>query len=183
VPLKKNQGRGVASGYWFNGGGESSATVQVNDDGTVLVATGSPFPEVVLGRRRRRSIAQANNAFVFPAIGLACVVGQVREVTDGMFRAVAEALAKEVTADDLRRGRLLPRVQELRAVTARLAAAVLRQVRESGGTVPFPGPETEAAVVAAMWEPRYLDLVPADYRTTGRPVRGAAGARPGPRDR
>ena len=30
------------SGYWFNGGGESSATVQVNDDGTVVVATGSP---------------------------------------------------------------------------------------------------------------------------------------------
>jgi CO/xanthine dehydrogenase Mo-binding subunit len=42
VPLKKNQGRGVASGYWFNGGGESSATVHVNDDGTVVVATGSP---------------------------------------------------------------------------------------------------------------------------------------------
>ena len=40
--LGKNQGRGVASGYWFNGGGESSATVQVNADGTVLVATGSP---------------------------------------------------------------------------------------------------------------------------------------------
>jgi CO/xanthine dehydrogenase Mo-binding subunit len=42
VKLGKNQGRGVASGYWFNGGGESSATVQVNADGTVLVATGSP---------------------------------------------------------------------------------------------------------------------------------------------
>lgn len=42
TPLKKNQGRGVASGYWFNGGGESSATMQVNADGTVLVATGSP---------------------------------------------------------------------------------------------------------------------------------------------
>src|SRR5437868_6678970 len=41
-PLGKNQGRGVASGYWFNGGGESSATVQINADGTVLVATGSP---------------------------------------------------------------------------------------------------------------------------------------------
>jgi CO/xanthine dehydrogenase Mo-binding subunit len=40
--LGKNQGRGVASGYWFNGGGESSATVQVNEDGTVVVATGSP---------------------------------------------------------------------------------------------------------------------------------------------
>src|SRR5581483_6717046 len=40
--LGPNQGRGVASGYWFNGGGESSATIQVNADGTVLVATGSP---------------------------------------------------------------------------------------------------------------------------------------------
>src|SRR5215468_3431938 len=42
VKLGKNQGRGVASGYWFNGAGESSASVQVNADGTVLVATGSP---------------------------------------------------------------------------------------------------------------------------------------------
>jgi CO/xanthine dehydrogenase Mo-binding subunit len=42
APLGKNQGRGVASGYWFNGGGESSATVQLNSDGTILVATGSP---------------------------------------------------------------------------------------------------------------------------------------------
>jgi len=41
APLGPNQGRGVASGYWFNGGGESSATVQLNADGTVLVATGS----------------------------------------------------------------------------------------------------------------------------------------------
>jgi CO/xanthine dehydrogenase Mo-binding subunit len=40
--LGKNQGRGVACGYWFNGGGESGATIQVNADGTVLVATGSP---------------------------------------------------------------------------------------------------------------------------------------------
>jgi CO/xanthine dehydrogenase Mo-binding subunit len=41
APLGPNQGRGVASGYWFNGGGESSATIQVNADGTVTVATGS----------------------------------------------------------------------------------------------------------------------------------------------
>jgi CO/xanthine dehydrogenase Mo-binding subunit len=41
TPLGPNQGRGVASGYWFNGGGESSATIQVNADGTITVATGS----------------------------------------------------------------------------------------------------------------------------------------------
>jgi CO/xanthine dehydrogenase Mo-binding subunit len=40
--LGPNQGRGVACGFWFNGGGESGATIQVNADGTALVATGSP---------------------------------------------------------------------------------------------------------------------------------------------
>jgi CO/xanthine dehydrogenase Mo-binding subunit len=42
TPLGPNQGRGVASGYWFNAGGESSATVNVNEDGTVVVVTGHP---------------------------------------------------------------------------------------------------------------------------------------------
>jgi CO/xanthine dehydrogenase Mo-binding subunit len=41
TPLGPNQGRGAASGYWFNGAGESSATVQVNEDGTVIVSSGS----------------------------------------------------------------------------------------------------------------------------------------------
>ena len=42
APLGPNQGRGVASGYWFNGAGDSGATVAVNDDGSVTIATGSP---------------------------------------------------------------------------------------------------------------------------------------------
>ena len=42
APLGPNQGRGVASGYWFNAGGESSAQVNINEDGTVVVVTGHP---------------------------------------------------------------------------------------------------------------------------------------------
>lgn len=42
APLGPNQGRGVASGYWFNAGGDSSAQVNVNEDGTVVVTTGHP---------------------------------------------------------------------------------------------------------------------------------------------
>ena len=42
APLGPNQGRGVASGFWFNAGGESSAQVSVNEDGTVVVITGHP---------------------------------------------------------------------------------------------------------------------------------------------
>lgn len=42
APLGPNQGRGVASGFWFNIGGESTATVNVNEDGSVSLITGSP---------------------------------------------------------------------------------------------------------------------------------------------
>lgn len=42
APLGKNQGRGVASGFWFNIGGQSSAAITLNEDGTVMVATGNP---------------------------------------------------------------------------------------------------------------------------------------------
>ncbi len=41
-PLGPNQGRGIASGYWFNVGGESSASVSVNEDGTITVTSGAP---------------------------------------------------------------------------------------------------------------------------------------------
>jgi CO/xanthine dehydrogenase Mo-binding subunit len=42
IPLGPNQGRGVASGFWFNAGGESSAQININEDGTVVVVTGHP---------------------------------------------------------------------------------------------------------------------------------------------
>ena len=42
IPLGPNQGRGIACGFWFNVGGESSAAVHVNEDGSVSVASGSP---------------------------------------------------------------------------------------------------------------------------------------------
>ena len=40
--LGPNQGRGVAAGFWFNIGGESSATLHINEDGTVSLVSGSP---------------------------------------------------------------------------------------------------------------------------------------------
>jgi CO/xanthine dehydrogenase Mo-binding subunit len=42
APLGENQGRGVAAGFWFNAGMQSSATVSVNDDGSAVVRTGNP---------------------------------------------------------------------------------------------------------------------------------------------
>jgi malic enzyme len=130
-------------------------------DGRALVATGSPFPAVTLGTRRHR-IAQANNAFIFPAIGLACLAGQVTEVSAGMFRVAAEALAAEVSEDELGGRRLLPRVKDLRRVTARVAQAVLREARDAGVGLPFENEEIPGVVADAMWVPRYLPFAPAE---------------------
>ena len=42
MPLGPNQGRGVAAGFWFNVGGESTAAVHINEDGSAVVVTGNP---------------------------------------------------------------------------------------------------------------------------------------------
>ena len=42
APLGPNEGRGIAVGYWLHGGGRSSVTAHLLDDGTVSIATGNP---------------------------------------------------------------------------------------------------------------------------------------------
>ncbi len=124
-------------------------------EGRALVATGSPFPPVSQAGGTIRT-GQANNAFVFPGIGLGCLVAQVREVTDALFAAAARALAQEISDADLAQGGLLPRTCELRRVTVKVAEAVVRAAVETG--VGCPIDDVPQAVAAAMWDPRYLPL-------------------------
>jgi malate dehydrogenase (oxaloacetate-decarboxylating) len=122
-------------------------------DGRALVATGSPFEPVDVGGREVR-IGQGNNAFVFPGVGLGVLVSEAREVTDGMFAAAADALAEQLPEEDLQAGCLFPRIASLRAVTAQVAEAVVRQAVSEG--VARNAPESPAdAVAAAMWDPAY----------------------------
>jgi malic enzyme len=128
-------------------------------DGRALVATGSPF-EPVVHEGRTISIGQGNNAFVFPGLGLGLLLSEAREVTDAMFAAAAERLAAEVSEEDLAAGSLFPPVRDLRRVTARVAEAVVREVRDSQNGRWIEDEEIGPGVAAAMWEPVYLPLEP-----------------------
>jgi malate dehydrogenase (oxaloacetate-decarboxylating) len=128
--------------------------------GRALVATGSPFDPVAHEGRLTR-IGQANNAFVFPGVGLGALVARANMVTDSMFLAAAEELARHVTADDLEAGSLYPRIRDLRAVTARVAEAVVREARDACVGLPYENAAIPSAVSRLMWEPAYPELVPA----------------------
>jgi malic enzyme len=129
-------------------------------EGRALVATGSPFGTVEYGGRSHR-IGQGNNAYVFPGIGLGALVSEARVVTDALFSVAAETLANEVSAADLEAGSLFPPLGELRAVTAKIATAVAREVVRSGDGQGLTDKAVPGAVAAAMWEPVYPKLIPA----------------------
>lgn len=127
--------------------------------GRALVATGSPFDPVRFDGQTV-IVGQANNAFVFPGIGLGVLVAEASEVTDGLFATAAQALAGEVRAEDLAAGSLFQPVRDLRRVTRQVAEAVVREARDSGIGRRLADGEIGAAVAAAMWDPSYPPMRP-----------------------
>ena len=106
--------------------------------GRALIATGSPFPPVTY-RGVEYQVAQANNALIFPGLGLGVTVSRARRVSDGMLAAAADALAG--LSDAAAPGAaVLPPVTSLREVSAAVAEAVARAARADGlSDVPLDG--------------------------------------------
>lgn len=126
-------------------------------DGRALVATGSPFgPHEQAGTTF--VTAQANNALVFPGLGLGVVVSRARVVTDRMLAAAAAAVAGTVDATAAG-APLLPRVGDLRAVSMAVATAVARVAAEDG-VARREHDDWAAAVEEAVWTPEYRPLLP-----------------------
>lgn len=125
-------------------------------DGRALIATGSPFEPVVHGEVTY-TIAQANNAFVFPGLGLGVAVARANRVTDGMIAAAAQALA--AIPRDTRPGTsLLPSVDHLRMVSATVAVAVAKRAAEDGvAECSLTDPIQQ--VFDMMWQPEYPELL------------------------
>ncbi|MGE5226130.1 MAG: NAD-dependent malic enzyme [Planctomycetaceae bacterium] len=122
--------------------------------GRALVATGSPF-EPVEFEGVTHLIGQANNAFIFPGVGLGTIVSEAREVTNEMFLAAAESLASIVPEERLEQGSLYPSQQELRTASRMIAIEVAKVARDAGIGRAFSDEEIAEAVDAQMWFPDY----------------------------
>ena len=123
-------------------------------DGRAIVATGTAF-DPVRYQGKTHVIGQANNVFVFPGMGLGCILSGVQEVTDSLFLAAAYRLAECVGQDRLDVGAIYPDQRELRNVGAQVAAAVIRQSKQqTGQSVSLES--IEPTVREAMWFPEYL---------------------------
>ncbi|MFV0316071.1 MAG: NAD-dependent malic enzyme [Microthrixaceae bacterium] len=124
-------------------------------DGKALVASGSPFDPVTLDGTTYR-IGQANNALLFPGLGLGTIVCRASRITDAMFLAGARALAGLADPTDPGAG-LLPGVERLREVSATVAVEVIRAAID-GGLNRVEVPDPIEAVETAMWSPAYHPL-------------------------
>ncbi|KAI8468541.1 MAG: hypothetical protein J3K34DRAFT_426784 [Monoraphidium minutum] len=142
--------------------------------GAALFASGSPMPSHTLPDGTRRTPAQANNAYAFPALGLAAVLVRPAAIPDDMLLAAAEAVAGLTTREDAERGDLFPPLDGIRAACASAAAAVARWAVEAGVAARpegLAGDGWEAYVAAQQWAPPPPAPGPAPM-----PEGGAAGA-------
>jgi len=124
-------------------------------DGRALIATGSPF-EPVLHEGVRYTIGQANNAIIFPGLGLGAIVTRARVISDTMFVAAAGALADMVDPSTLGAA-ILPPISSLREVSRRVAIAVGEQAAREG-LVRAEIDDLARAVATATWPARYRTI-------------------------
>jgi malate dehydrogenase (oxaloacetate-decarboxylating) len=120
--------------------------------GRALVATGLPWEPFEYGGVTYY-FGQANNALVYPGLGLGVVVSGASRVTDGMLQASVEAVAGQVDVS-APGAALLPEVANLRASSATTAVAVVKAAADEGVATKKPADPVQA-VQDAMWQPVY----------------------------
>jgi malate dehydrogenase (oxaloacetate-decarboxylating) len=120
--------------------------------GRALVATGSPYAPVRY-EGRTIPIAQCNNVYIFPAVGLGVVASGARRVTDGMMLAAARALSEHSPARTDPSGALLPALRDVRAVARGIATAVGQEAQRAGVAPKTRPEELRDRVAATQWAP------------------------------
>ncbi|MBE4059783.1 NAD-dependent malic enzyme [Vibrio parahaemolyticus] len=123
-------------------------------NGEALVATGSPFDPVV-HEGRTYPIAQCNNSYIFPGIGLGVLAVNAKRVTDEMLMESSRALATCSPLAINGRGALLPPLEEIHLVSKKIAFAVAKKAIEQGVALEITDEALNDAIDQAFWQPVY----------------------------
>ncbi|GFR44441.1 hypothetical protein Agub_g5680 [Astrephomene gubernaculifera] len=106
-------------------------------DGRVVFASGSPFDPVTDSRGIVHQAPQANNAYIFPAVGHAAVLTKAKTIPLAVFLVAAEQLAAMASPQELQCGSLFPSFSAIRSISSAIMAAVVQHLVASGqGSLP-----------------------------------------------
>ncbi|OGT46659.1 MAG: NAD-dependent malic enzyme [Gammaproteobacteria bacterium RIFCSPHIGHO2_12_FULL_41_20] len=123
-------------------------------EGKAIIAIGGPFPDVTYKQRRIR-IAQSNNAFAFPGIGLGVMAVKANKLTNDMMRIAAQALNESSPVHQDKNAPLLPKISEIQLASHRIAHAVATEARQAGCAQIDPSITIDTAIQQISWEPKY----------------------------
>ena len=123
-------------------------------EGRALIATGSPFSAVKYAGKTIE-IAQCNNVYIFPAVGLGLAASGARRVTDKMLLAGANALGENSPALKDPTASLLPGLQHLRDTAREIAFAVGVAAQRADLAPKIEETEFRGRVAASQWLPEY----------------------------
>jgi malate dehydrogenase (oxaloacetate-decarboxylating) len=123
-------------------------------DGRALIATGSPFAPLHRDGVER-PIAQCNNVYIFPAMGLAVTAAQATRVTDEMMRIAAATLGDASPALVDTNGPLLPAWTDVPEVAVRIAHAVAVQAVADGAAPERSAEQLTERIAQVRWTPEY----------------------------
>lgn len=140
--------------------------------GKAVYAGGVPFPPVHLDGKTYLP-SQANNLYVYPAVGLAIHVTKAKRVTDEMFIEAAHAVADQVTPEQLKLGMLFPPQSNILATEIKTAERVAELVFTRGlAGVPRPK-DLHAFVKSHLYTPAYPSVATSETETTATSRRAA----------
>jgi len=123
-------------------------------DGQVIIATGSPFKPIDY-KGKSYPIAQCNNSYIFPGIGLGVLACKASRISDEMLRVASETLAQASPLANTGSGGLLPPLTQLAQLSRTIAFGVAKMAMQQGFALEMDDESLLRKIEANFWKPEY----------------------------
>ncbi|WP_306518299.1 NAD-dependent malic enzyme [Rheinheimera sp.] len=123
-------------------------------EGQVIIATGSPFKPIEY-QGKFYPIAQCNNSYIFPGIGLGVLAVKAKRISDDMLRIASETLAAASPLANTGEGGILPPLTQLAELSKKIAFEVAKVAMQQGHALELDDESLQKKIDANFWKPEY----------------------------